>query len=267
MIIVTSSDWHADRDTLGASRTAEVSAAVRASVDRAIDERADAYFFLGDVADPETGGSTYHAIDILISAALMCIEHGIPFIAVAGNHDVYEDGSGATTLTPLRSVADRVKGAGGARIWVAERPMFVKLSPDYDVLCLPFAPVSHAYDPAEVAATHFEMSKTPTIVLGHLCIPGAVQGEETTDMPRGREVVFPVAETEHAFLRMNGHYHHRQMTREGIVIPGSLARFTFSDERAEPCFLVTRLPEGKNEQAAREAREYRQRTRGLALVP
>jgi DNA repair exonuclease SbcCD nuclease subunit len=235
MKIVAIADPHADRDTLGISRTREVEEHTTQAVEYAIDAEADLFVCLGDIGDPDSGGASYRAMEIFIKAAIRLAQKKIPSIWIAGNHDVFEDGTGATMLTPMRAI-------GNPLIHVAEAPLFVKASPDVDVLCLPYAPVSHAYDPAAVARAHFTMkSSSKTLVLAHLMIAGVVPGEETTDMPRGRDVAFPIAETERAAMRLNGHYHHRQTTAEGIIIPGSLCRFTFADEQHEPGFLSIEL--------------------------
>lgn len=243
MKIVVISDPHADRATLGHSRTKEIGAACDVAVDHAIRIEADAFICLGDIADPDTGGSTFRAIEIVINCALDLKHAGIPSIWIAGNHDVYEDGTGATTLTPLAAIESALMPARREEslIHVAERARNVDIG-DVTFVCLPYTPVSHKYDPAEAAADGFlEATHEKIAVLGHLMIPGAIQGEETTEMPRGREIAFPVEQTKGAALRLNGHYHHRQTTAEGIIIPGALSRFTFADENHEPAFLVIDL--------------------------
>jgi DNA repair exonuclease SbcCD nuclease subunit len=243
MRIVVISDLHGDRSTLGHLRTAEVAMAVKRAREHAIDHGADVFVCLGDVADPDTGGSTFRAMEIVIETALALRYRGIPSIWVAGNHDVYEDGSGATCLSPLAAVERAFRDHTGelSLIHVAEQPKLVDIE-DVSFACLPYTPVSHKYDPAEAAADCFvEAQQKRVVVLGHLMIPGVVPGEETTEMPRGREVLFPLEQTSRAALRLNGHYHHRQTTAEGIVIPGSLCRFTFADENHEPGFLVIDL--------------------------
>lgn len=238
MRIINTSDWHGDRETLGVPRTEEVAHAVRASVTHAIDVNADLYVFTGDVGDPDSRGGTWRAVDMMIEAALALAKHRIRSIWVAGNHDVEEDGSGASCLSPLAAI-ERAGGDDGY-INVVEHPRMLGLDEERDALCLPFTPVSHAYDPDAVARKLLANQKPHlhTMVLAHLMIPGVIIGEETTEMPRGRDIVFPVEATRACSLRINGHYHQRQTTREGILVPGALARFHFGhDEKAEPGFL------------------------------
>ncbi len=235
MKIVVISDPHADRDTLGVSRTSEVEEHTSQAVEYAIDAEADLFVCLGDIGDPDSGGASYRAMEIFIEAALRLARKKIPSIWIAGNHDVFEDGTGASMLSPLAAI-ERVSTHG--LIHVAERSRCVDIK-GTTFFCLPYAPVSHAYDPVEAAHDAFTEAtyKDRIVVLGHLMIAGVVPGEETTDMPRGRDVAFPIEETKKAVMRMNGHYHHRQTTADGIIIPGSLCRFTFADEEHEPGFL------------------------------
>lgn len=242
--IVVSSDFHPDVVTMGIPRFSEVEAAVRQTVAHAIAIEADAYLFLGDLVDPDSGGATSRAQALIIEVAIECIENQIDFIAIAGNHDVHEDGSGATTLTPLAAVAKRLQ-AGDWEIHVAETPKLVDLGGDVSILCLPFTPSSHGVDLAE-ATTRLWPRDRRVIVASHLTVPGVMPGEETSEMPRGREVGYPFAETVKAHVRINGHYHRRQDfdPKDGgppIIIPGSLARLTFGEENHVPSFLCLEL--------------------------
>lgn len=241
--IVTSTDWHADAATLGVRRYDEVAAAVDESVDVAIDERADCYICLGDISDPDSGGDTFRAQFVMIRAAMKLANAGVRSIWLAGNHDVCEDGTGATTLTPLLALEST------QLVHVAEQPRLVWLDPGLAVLCLPFMAVSHGHDIAAAASalwpSELNSGMPRVIVASHLTVPGVVAGEETTEMPRGRDVVYPFEQTKRAVLRLQGHYHHRQTfdARDGgppLVIPGSLARLSFSDEH-EPSYLVINL--------------------------
>lgn len=244
MKIVVVSDLHADKDTLGISRFSEVERALSKVTDFAVENSVDAVICLGDVSDPDTGGAAYRAMSMVIACALDLDSRGIPSIWIAGNHDVWEDGTGLSTLSPLAAVSEE-----HALIHVAERPMVVDVSGKKGVgdlirvLCLPFTAVSHNYDPRAYAREAFAALPPGLrmITAGHLAIAGVVPGEETTEMPRGRDVTFPVEETSRSVLRLNGHYHHRQTTAEGIIIPGSLCRFTFHDEVHDPGFLLIDL--------------------------
>lgn len=241
--IVVVSDLHPDVLTLGVSRFDEVERALKKAVAHAIKIDARVFLFTGDLCDPDSGGETFRAIAMLIRAAYeLAKRHNIIFIAVAGNHDVNEDGTGATTLSPLAAIEE----IGGANelIYVAERPRFIYIYEDLGVLCLPFVASSHGMDLAEETKKLWpEDPKCRVIVASHLSVPGIIPGEETKEMPRGREIAYPFEATKNAVVRVQGHYHRRQVfdPNDGgppIIIPGSLARLTFGEEEHEPAILV-----------------------------
>lgn len=231
------SDWHLDAMTLGRSRREEIVAAVQETVDVAIREKLDAYFFLGDLSDPDDGGAVIGSTEVLVRTAMQLAENGIPNIWISGNHDVLEDGRGFTTLSVLRGLNDYDE----FRLVLAEEPrLFRVVSPEFAVVALPYTATSHAYDvEAFLKKTLPEVRDQRVIVIGHLSVPGVQPGEETTEMPRGREVLLPT-EVFKEFPNVtvfNGHYH-RQQTHDGVHIPGSLARLTFGEERHEPSYLI-----------------------------
>lgn len=235
MKLVVSSDWHPDHVTHGVSRFDDVAKAVVHTVDVAIREKADGYLFAGDLCDPDAGSVVLRCVELAIEAAVELAGHDIPSIWIAGNHDVVEDGLGTTTLSPLR-------GLGINSVIVCEQPQMVHIE-GLAVVALPFTAATNPYDP-EDALRRTIAPDSPVLVAGHLCVPGVVPGEETTDMPRGREVAFPLAVARERFPRatlLNGHYHRRQTTPEGVIIPGSLVRLTFNEEQNEPCFLVLEI--------------------------
>lgn len=251
MRIVCTSDWHGDWSTLGHRRHAEVTAAVEQSVELAIAEQADAYLFLGDATDPDTGGDTFHTIALMIRTALRLRDAGIKSIWIRGNHDVCEDGTNGCTLTALKALERGLDIV--SFIYVALEPRVVWLSDDVAILALPFMPMSHGIDMEMAALALFPAEPLPSgklpsvVVAGHLMLPGVHPGSETTEMPRGREVLFPALQTTKAALRLNGHYHARQIHDPGdggpgIYIPGSLARLTFGEEGNQPSILVVDVP-------------------------
>jgi hypothetical protein len=77
------------------------------------------------------------------------------------------------------------------------------------------------------------------VVAGHMTsVPGVPHGSETSDMPRGADMAFPLAEAQAlGAVCMNGHFH-RRCTDGPVLIPGSLARLTHGEEQNEPSFLV-----------------------------
>jgi hypothetical protein len=111
------------------------------------------------------------------------------------------------------------------------------------LLALPFTATSHTYDPEEVVRRAARETMPPDMVVGHLSVEGVQLGEETTDMPRGRDIIFPREVLRQllpsAFLA-NGHYHKMQV-HDGVHIPGSLARLTFGAVDHKPGFMIVEV--------------------------
>jgi len=253
MKILVTGDWHADAKTLGHSRSSDVDRAVREMVDYAVDPASgvDVFCFLGDLCDPDAGSASFRSVELAVSAAVTLSSANVANVWVAGNHDVIENGSGDTTLSPLRPLERAYAGLTE----VHERPRASYAGTGVDgeavfIRSLPFAATSHAYDPREHVGRSSKVDWRMTasshlVVLAHLAVAGVQPGEETTDMPRGREVLFPrecfPGEDTRTHL-FNGHYH-RQQTHElaghrPVHIPGAPARFTFGEESHEPSYLL-----------------------------
>ena len=241
MKLLISSDWHGDHVTHGVSRFAEISRAVHESVDRAIEEQVDVYAFLGDLCNPDSGSAVFRTTRLAIEVATRLRASGIKFLAISGNHDVIEDGSGETTLTPLSGLVDE-----DGMITVCEQPALLMLD-DVFVAAFPFTASAHAYDPVAkwtefqqkiVQLTEHWKCEKKVVVLAHMTeIEGVEPGEETTEMSRGRGVPLPADLMINADLVANGHFH-RQQLHGHVWIPGALARLTFGEERHPPSYLL-----------------------------
>lgn len=235
MKLLVISDLHLDWVTHGVARFDELNDVLFSVVlQRAQIEKIDAFLCLGDICDPDSGAVVFRAAAATILLSRRLAAYGVEQIWIAGNHDVVEDGTGTTTLTPLAATANEY-------VHVHERPGKTVLKESVTVITLPFVATSHAYDPEEWVMTAMKGTKGPIIVAGHLSVPGVVPGEEVKEMPRGREVVFPVEASAGADLRLNGHYHRQQRTESGIWIPGSLARLTFGEQEHDPGFLIVEV--------------------------
>lgn len=237
---VVSSDWHLDAVTAGVERFEEIAGAVEQTVATEVLLDAQAYLFLGDLADPSPPARSHRAAEKAATTAARIKQLGLDSFWLPGNHDVTEDGNGTTTL-------DAVAGAGR----VLKKPSLT-IYGEAALLALPFTPRSHAYDPGQAVndLTKDLPRGTPVLVLSHLNIEGFTPGSEATDLPRGREVLLPKAEIDalrkrgHAVQVLNGHYHRwSDNTADQIAVVGSLARLTFGEERNEPQFLVVGLRE------------------------
>lgn len=234
-LIVVASDAHLDWVTIGVSRFAEVEGALWKSARAAVEMGARAHVFCGDLCDPDSGSVVFRCVRVMVAVVEYLRTAGVASVVVPGNHDVLEDGTGETTLEPL-------KGIGGPLVHVVDRPRAVKIAGLPHLMCLPFTASSHGYDPAAAVREHVG-GQRDCVTFGHLHVPGIVPGEETTEMPRGREVVFPVeAAREVSQLMVNGHFHRRQVSPDGVQIVGSLARLTFGEELHSPSFMTIRIP-------------------------
>ena len=237
MKLLVTSDWHLDHITDGLARWDDVEKAVDWSVDSAIREGVGCYVFGGDLSDPDSGAA-HRATAKAIQVAAKLKKHGIESVWVAGNHDVVEDGMGTTTLTPLAA-----SGLGQ----VFEAPGLVTVG-TATLMLLPFTPRSHGYEPAkwvhkQGTALAGRKRGGNVLVIGHLALPGITPGSETLDMPRGREVVWPIEALTKWFPKATliaGHYHKSQDFK-GVTVVGSLARLAHGEEANEPSMLMVEV--------------------------
>lgn len=247
MRAIAFSDAHADRRNLGASRFEDVRRGFQEVAYAAVREQAEHVFFCGDLCDPDCGPIGFAIANLACAFAARMANLGKETHWIAGNHDVVEDGSGLTTLSPLR--AFQADGANMAKVHVYEAPRWVNLctgTEDFELLVLPFTASSGAYDPVAL----FESDPfpfAPAVVLSHLCLPGIHPGSETTEMPRGRTVDLPFealerwrSERKGPSLVLNGHYHRRQVYRS-VQVVGSLDRLAFDEGSNDPGYLVVSI--------------------------
>lgn len=244
MRFIISSDWHSDASTSGVDRFVEIERAAFTVADAAIAAHRDgtetAFIFGGDLCDPDTTRS-FRAIGLAIDVALYLAKNYIPSLWIAGNHDVIENDRGSTTLEPLVKLAKR-----DIAITVAETPMYwSKWGRENLVLALPYTARARSYDPTEFVlrgSDHDVVSVMPQLGIGHLTVLSAERGSESDDFARGRDMIFPVEACRKRWgdrcILVNGHYHRKQVTKDGVNIPGSLARLRHDEEQHEPGYLV-----------------------------
>ncbi len=235
MKLVISSDWHADWHTAGLRRFDDVAKAAEQSVDHAIAlskrHRDVVYVFAGDLCETEGPGSL-HAIRLAQECAGALAAYGVTNFWLTGNHDVFEDGRATSVLEPLKAMP-------GAH--VVDRPMTVVKGYERAVRLafLPFTPHSHDYDPAAFVEEVSSLHEDAAAVIGHLMLEGIGPGSETRDMPRGRNVFWPLQALKTFWpdaLLFAGHYHEAQVFR-GVHVVGSLARLTRQEVGTQPRFL------------------------------
>lgn len=244
MKILVFSDVHLDAVTAGVSRHEEIRELMDRVTQRAIHPpggAVDLVMFLGDLCDPDSGIDCLRASSVAIAMERQLEKAGVKTLWVAGNHDVGEDGRGTTTLDPLKASGARVFSQPGG--WGDND----ELGRRTEICVLPFTERSDPYDPAEVVQRFFERRHFDAhcvIVAGHLNLEGIGPGSETEDMPRGRDVFFPIREVQDAarnfgakVIAVCGHYH-RQQVYEGVHIPGALARLRRDEESNDPGYLI-----------------------------
>lgn len=233
------SDWHADASTNGLDRFDEIRDAAYAVALSAVDSKKkgidSAFIFAGDLCDPDTTRA-FRAIALAIEIALFLAHAKVPSLWIAGNHDVIENDRGSTVLEPLRLIADRQTS-----ITVAENPMYWSFRGSC-VMALPFVARANAYDPEEFVERSTSLVPDLALIVGHLTVPSAQRGSESDDFARGRDMIFPVETCRKRWgnrcILVNGHYHRKQVTKDGVHIPGSLVRLRHDEEQHEPGYLV-----------------------------
>jgi hypothetical protein len=238
-------DWHGDWLTGGVDRFGEIKRATARTVTEAIDREVDLYVFLGDLADPDNPRS-HRAVALAIETMRVLAQNDIQQLWIAGNHDVIEDGTGATTLTPLVEMSH---ACSGAKVFESPMQCMFRSGGEFPVMCFPYVARSRSYSPAQWVQ---EWTRTaPRLIVGHLTKPSPVptspspiEGSETLEMPRGRDIPWPIEEIRARWpevVVVGGHYHEAQFTRT-IHFPGNLARLTHGEEQNRPGFLVMDIP-------------------------
>jgi DNA repair exonuclease SbcCD nuclease subunit len=256
MKIIFSSDYHLDHVTQGIPRFDELRRAVHEVVDVAIEQEVDAFVFGGDLCDPDSGACVFRAVRVALEAAMRLNESKIPNYWLVGNHDVIEDGSGDTTLDPLMALDEE-----GLETRVLREPRLLPVfteaklgdlttTQNFQFLALPFTPTNRNYNADSTVRELLKQSAgVKLVVLSHLSMPGVQPGEETTEMPRGRDIEFPIQafadSNANVAVVLQGHYHRAQKIEiPGVgpcVIPGSLARLTFSEEGNQIGYALVNL--------------------------
>lgn len=248
MKILVTSDWHGDAFTAGLARFDDVARSARATVELAKRERCDGYVFMGDLADPGPRAHRCSALAIELASDLARV--GIWSRWLVGNHDVVEDGAGASTLEPVAAYSRSLGEVGSAgmrsvAVWSNPSVEFLRGS-DVFVVALPHPARGCGYVPIDyvqsIGTAAFAEARV-VLVFGHLTVPGIEPGSETREMPRGREVRYPVEAIRERWgdrvVMLNGHYHRSYRRAESpVIVPGSLERLTKGEAGNMPGCLI-----------------------------
>ena len=228
MKLVITSDWHHDAYTDGLPRASDVEKAIWESVEHAHKVGADAYMMLGDLSDPDNVRS-HRASNFALSVASVLGEYGIPNYWLTGNHDVIEDGGGGSTMGCLKHL-------GGYTV-LLDQPMVFYIG-EVPCLALPFPSRSSNYAPEDFVKG---VPQDIRVVVGHLNVDGITLGSETSHMPRGRDVFWPLdtlRENLPDSVYVGGHYHEAQTWQGDLHIVGSPLRFTHGEEGSTPSIMT-----------------------------
>lgn len=236
MRLVVSSDWHGDWITDGFERTNDLTFALE-DIEHEL-QAGDVFIMLGDLSNPYSR-LVHRAVGIAVDRAIRCNDSRQFNLWVVGNHDVVEDKHGSHTLMAVDAV--------GGLTRVFSKPSRQVIN-GVNFIALPYTSPVFDYSPEEqIRVIADSMTKAerngPVVVMGHLMLEGIEPGSESTDMPRGRDIMFPIETVQELFpkvVMMNGHYHTKQ-TYRGVHIPGSLMRLTHGEEENEPGFMVIEI--------------------------
>jgi exonuclease SbcD len=234
------SDWHLDAITAGIKRVEEFDLYFDRLRKSIVMNDIETVLILGDYFDP--GTMRAHELTTRLMGIVEDIAGcGRPVVMIAGNHDVVESSGGYTTISPLRFLDPASNG--GALVSVVEKPTFlpVMFTGTIGILCLPYV-ARAAYDPEDLNKAVGDAGRAVKAgkkigVIGHMSVPGAAIGSETTDMPRGRDIDLPtnLIETLNPVFVANGHYHRAQVVKGkvDVIVPGSPHRLTFGERDDE----------------------------------
>ena len=225
MTILFTGDWHLDAVTSGVERYDDLRRSLDWITDVVHQNDVTHLVFLGDLCDPDANRAP-RCVSTAISFAERMRRDNVSTWWLTGNHDVIEDGSGTSTLSPL----------GAAGFPLVSTPNVEVLDDGTSFIFLPFVPRAKAYDPEEYILSADVPVTGPVIIAGHLSSRDIEPGSETVEMGRGRDQWIPMDAIKSRFgkraLVVNGHYH--QWQGEGLLLPGSLERLTFGEENHEP---------------------------------
>lgn len=202
----------------------------------------DGCIFCGDLADPD--GVDVFACQERLKHFIESFENGNrAFYGISGNHDVVEDGRGSTIFGSMHS-----------DFWTEPDVIYLD---GCNIGLLPYTARAKAYDPGAQVAEWKQKGEKIGCFIGHLNIEGYGPGSETTDMPRGREVFWPLKEIAAHYpdaICIGGHYHKGEEIRfdmagqcvfnsrapafQMLHIVGAPARFTFGEEKHTPSYSV-----------------------------
>ncbi|MGH9022713.1 MAG: metallophosphoesterase family protein [Acidimicrobiia bacterium] len=196
-------------------READFEAAFEDAVELALGLEPDLVVWLGDVFDHAR--PAYRAYRVAQRALARVRDHGVPLVAIAGNHDMPRLRGSASAYAAL---ADAFPGFAFAHAGAYECFDF----PGVRVHAVPqTATVEEALSALETAAANRSLDRT-NLLLAHPRI------REVEPRPRDLNEVTLDAAALSSDLVLLGHYHVPTRVREGAWFAGSTDTFSFKDQ-------------------------------------
>ncbi|MEY2469028.1 MAG: repair protein SbcD/Mre11 [Actinomycetota bacterium] len=193
------------------------------AVDLALAQQPDLFVWLGDIFDRPN--PSYRSYRVAQRELQKIRDHGVPLVAISGNHDTPRIAGTGTPYRPLQDVFDSFKFAPGFTYEAFEFPGLV-------VHCVPqMASVDATLEAlAEVKANR--STDRVNLLLTHPRVPQvepryADLNEITVD-----------ASALDCDLVLLGHYHSHREVSKGIWYAGAPDAFSFSDEYEDPKGIV-----------------------------
>jgi len=204
-------------------READFEASFEAAVDLGLTLRPDVFIWLGDVFDQPRPG--YRSFRVAQRALRRIRDHGIPLVAISGNHDTPRLPGTGSPYAPLHDTFPEFHLAYQGAYAAFDLPgLRVHAVPQ-------MLTVGETLEALDVACDHHSTDRV-NLLLTHPRVP---QVE-----PRSRDV--NEIEVDAAALRSDlvllGHYHVHTRVREGVWYAGSTDTFSFGDDPSRPKGLV-----------------------------
>jgi DNA repair exonuclease SbcCD nuclease subunit len=204
-------------------READFEASFEAAVDLGLTLRPDVFVWLGDVFDQPRPG--YRAFRVAQRALRRIRDHGVPLVAISGNHDTPRLPGTGSPYAPLHDTFPEFHLAYQGAYAAFDLPgLRVHAVPQ-------MLTVGETLEALDVACDHHSTDRV-NLLLTHPRVP---QVE-----PRCRDV--NEIEVDAAALRSDlvllGHYHVHTRVREGVWYAGSTDTFSFGDDPSRAKGLV-----------------------------
>jgi exonuclease SbcD len=259
-------DWHVGKAIRGRSRMDEFERALDQVVEIAVDQRVDAVLHAGDLYEHRT--SAPDADRLVFETLLRLHSHGIPVVAIPGNHD------SAPRMEAFAGLLKAVNVDLAATVLPPDRGGIVEI-PSRDgtetllVACVPFVPerrFASAVDLFDSTEAWFQsyadgmgnlmdamaagfQADAVNVVLGHLYAAGATLGGGEREATIGRDYAVPPGRRpSNATYGALGHIHRPQRVpgaRAPARYAGSLIQLDFGETEQDKSVAVVEAVAGK----------------------